>query len=257
VLSHSTGLPNWRKQPGPLEPATEPGTTFSYSGEAFFYLQRVLEVVTGTPFARFMRDQVLRPLGMEHSSFVWQPGVADDMATGHDANGRPMEVMAAIGRRVELIAKEWSRPLLEWRYEEAAKAVTLVNPEWPVLPLYMVPNAATSLLTTAEDYLRFLARLVSVPGLGLSSETGRAMFTSQIALNRELSWGLGWGLEHDGDGTLAWQWGANNAFRNFVMADPANGRAVVVFTNGENGPRVYERVITAVTGRDHAAFLWV
>jgi hypothetical protein len=31
----------------------------------------------------------------------------------------------------------------------------------------------------------------------------------------------------------------------------------VVFTNSENGPRIYERVIVAVTGHDHPAFLWI
>jgi hypothetical protein len=30
--------------------------------------------------------------------------------------------------------------------------------------------------------------------------------------------------------------GASNSFRNFVIADPANSRAVVVFTNSENDP---------------------
>ena len=34
-------------------------------------------------------------------------------------------------------------------------------------------------------------------------------------------------------------------------------RAIVVFTNSENGPRIYERVIVAVTGHDHPAFLWI
>jgi CubicO group peptidase (beta-lactamase class C family) len=94
-------------------------------------------------------------------------------------------------------------------------------------------------------------------GLDLATDTRRAMLTPQVELNRELSWGLGWGLERDEDGLLLWQWGANNSFRNFVMADPANGRAVVVLTNSENGPRVYERVIAGLTGRDHAAFLWI
>jgi CubicO group peptidase (beta-lactamase class C family) len=260
VLSHSTGLPNWRKEAGPLEPAADPGTSFSYSGEAFFYLQRVMESVTGMPFAHLMGDLVLSPLGMTNSSFVWRPEFADRMATGHDADGRPMEVMSAIGRRIQIIAEEWHRPLLDWRYQEAAKAVALVNPAWPELPLYMVPNAATSLLTTVEDYLRFLSLVVghdATARVALSDEMSRAMMTPQIELNRELSWGLGWGLEQDGDQTLLWQWGANNAFRNFFIADPANGRAVVVFTNGENGPRVYERVITAITRSDHAAFLWV
>jgi CubicO group peptidase (beta-lactamase class C family) len=149
---------------------------------------------------------------------------------------------------------------MEWRYGDAARAVPLVNPEWPELPIYMVPNAASSFLTTLADYLRFLRRVVARQpgeGLDLATDTRRAMLTPQVELNRELSWGLGWGLERDEDGLLLWQWGANNSFRNFVMADPANGRAVVVLTNSENGPRVYERVIAGLTGRDHAAFLWI
>lgn len=260
VLSHTTGLPNWRKTYGVLEPVADPGKTFSYSGEAFFYLQRVMEVVTDTPFPRFMRDQVLAPLGMDSSSFVWQPGFEDRMATGYDAHGQALDVMAAIGKRTDAIALEWKRPLLDWRYEEAARAVPLVNSAWPILPIFMVPNAACSFLTTVGDYLKFLGRVVARQagaGLDLADDTSRAMVTPEIALNRELSWGLGWGLQRDGDRMFLWHWGANNSFRNFVMADPDNGRAAVVFTNGENGPRVYERVIAGITGRDHAAFLWI
>src|SRR5215210_8958047 len=33
VLSHTTGLPNWRSQPGPLEPGDDQGEKFRYSGE--------------------------------------------------------------------------------------------------------------------------------------------------------------------------------------------------------------------------------
>jgi len=32
ILSHTTGLPNWRERPGPLVPESEPGTRFTYSG---------------------------------------------------------------------------------------------------------------------------------------------------------------------------------------------------------------------------------
>jgi hypothetical protein len=31
---------------------------------------------------------------------------------------------------------------------------------------------------------------------------------------------------------------------------------VVVFSNSSNGPKVYERIITDMTGGDHPAFLW-
>ena len=46
VLSHTIGLPNWRHEPGPLAPASEPGEAYGYSGEGFFYLQRVIERVS-------------------------------------------------------------------------------------------------------------------------------------------------------------------------------------------------------------------
>jgi CubicO group peptidase (beta-lactamase class C family) len=260
VLSHTTGLPNWRTQPGPMLPQSEPGEEFSYSGEAYFYLQRVVERLTDRPFARFMLDHVLGPFGMSRSSYIWLPQYASRKAVGRDAEGIEVDVVGAIGRRAELLAEEWGKPLLEWRYEDAARAVPLVNPEWPAIPLYMVPSAPGSLLTTASDYTRFLRRVVArppEPGLDLSAASREAMVTPVVRLNRALSWGLGWGIQRDENGEVLWHWGANNSFRNFVVADPRAGRAVVAFTNGEAGPKVYERVIAAVTGHDHPAFLWL
>jgi CubicO group peptidase (beta-lactamase class C family) len=260
VLSHTTGLPNWRQQPGPLNPATDPGKQFSYSGEGFFYLQRVVESLSGVPFPRLMREQALDPLEMQRSSFVWLPEFESRMAAGYDGRENRLDVQAAIGRRTLAIAGEWGKPLSEWRYEDSARAVPLVNPQWPMLPLYMVPNAAASLLTTVGDYAKFLAGVVASPsasGLDLKEATRRAMATPQVRLNSALQWGLGWGIQRDEYGEVLWHWGANNSFRNFVIADPAHGRAIVVFTNSENGPRIYERVIVAVTGHDHAAFLWI
>jgi CubicO group peptidase (beta-lactamase class C family) len=260
VLSHTTGLPNWRQQPGPLEPAEEPGRKFSYSGEAYFYLQRVVESVTAEPFARVMREEVFEPFDMKQSSYVWLTDFESRMAAGYDGQENRLDVQAAIGRRTLAIAQQWGVPLTDWRYEEAARAVSLVNPQWPQLPLYMVPNAATSLLTTVSDYTKFLARLVAGEGrqgLDLSPALRGAMSTPVVRLNSALFWGLGWGIQRDENGEVLWHWGANNSFRNFVIADPPNGRAVVVFTNSENGPRLYERVIVAVTGHDHPAFLWI
>ena len=260
VLSHTTGLANWRQVPGPLEPSEDPGRHFSYSGEAYVYLQWVVETVTGKPFGRVMKEQVLDPLGMKHSSYVWLPEFETRMAAGYDGRENRLDVLSAIGRRTLEIANQWHVALSEWRMEESLRATSLVNPAWPALPLYVVPNAATSLLTTVSDYTRFLSRMVAgdgQAGLELSPATLRAMSTPAVQLNSALYWGLGWGIQRDEHGEVLWHWGANNSFRNFVIADVANRRAVVVFTNSENGPRLYERVIVSVTGHDHPAFLWI
>ncbi len=255
VLTHTSGLPNWRHRPGPLEPATEPGERYAYSGEGFFFLQRVIERVTDRPIARLLREDVLDPFGMSESSWVWRPEFDARMAVGYDEDGKPAEVYAAIGRRAAVIAAEWRKPIEEWRYEDAVRTVPLINPAWPVLPVYMVPNVAASLLTTARDYARFLVRVVGSGGLALGPATRDAMTTPQVRINSALAWGLGWGIQEDEYGRTLWHWGANNGFRNFVVADPANDRAVVVLTNSGNGPRVYERVIVGLTGHDHPAFL--
>src|SRR5215203_987041 len=259
VLSHTTGLPNWRQQPSPLEPSEDPGKKFSYSGEGYFYLQRVVEALTNKPFPRFMREQVFDPLDMKQSSYVWLPGFDERMAAGYDGQEKRLDVQAAIGRRTQAVADDWRKPLVEWRYEDSARAVQLVNPQWPVLPLYMVPNAAASLLTTVSDYAKFLTQIVSSSNtaINLSPGTRKEMLKPQVRLNSALHWGLGWGIQRDEHGEVLWHWGANNSFRNFVIADAVNGQAIVVFTNSENGPRIYERVIVAVTGHDHPAFLWI
>jgi len=260
ILSHTTGLPNWREQPGPLVPESEPGTRFTYSGEGYFYLQRVMERLTRVPFARLMRERVLDPLGMRTSSYVWLPQFEGRKAAGRDADGNEIDVYGALGRQAEDVARKWAKPVEEWTYEDAARAVPLINPAWPVLPLYMIPSAAGSLLTTVDDYARFLLRVVAhtpAPGLALSPAMLRAMGTPDVDLNRVLSWGLGWGIQHDEHGQVLWHWGANNSFRNFVLADRVRGRALVALTNGESGPKVYERVIAALTGYDQAAFLWL
>src|SRR5215469_13724863 len=73
ILSHSSGLPNWRNEANePLVPAFEPGTKFRYSGEGFYYLQRCVEKVTGIGCEEFMQERVFRPLQMNSSTYLWR-----------------------------------------------------------------------------------------------------------------------------------------------------------------------------------------
>ncbi|MCK4766032.1 MAG: beta-lactamase family protein [Candidatus Aminicenantes bacterium] len=82
VMSHSCGFPNWRN--GELNILFTPGEKFSYSGEGFVFLQRVVEKLTGKKLEDFMREMVFQPLGMTESSFVWEKKYEEQSAAPHD-----------------------------------------------------------------------------------------------------------------------------------------------------------------------------
>jgi CubicO group peptidase (beta-lactamase class C family) len=72
VLTHTTGLPNWRPEGMPLEPLRPPGQRWGYSGEGFVLLQEHLQRRTGVPICTLARDRVFGPLGM-HESYLADP----------------------------------------------------------------------------------------------------------------------------------------------------------------------------------------
>ena len=73
VLTHTTGLPNWRPEGRPLGPLRPPGQRFGYSGEGFVLLQEHLERRTGASITSLARQHVFRRLGM-NDSYLDQPG---------------------------------------------------------------------------------------------------------------------------------------------------------------------------------------
>ncbi|HEY7546299.1 MAG TPA: serine hydrolase domain-containing protein, partial [Blastocatellia bacterium] len=129
VMSHSTGLQNWRFNPDQrLNIAFKPGERFSYSGEGFFYLQRVVEQITGRGFEEYMRERVLKPLGMPSSSYLWLSELESRVAWGHNNQGAPTEIYnARAARRMLEIAEEWKKPLPTWKYEDVARANSIIT----------------------------------------------------------------------------------------------------------------------------------
>ncbi len=65
---------------------TPAGRRFSYSGGGYTALQLLIEEISGEPFADVMQHDVLDPLGMTHSSFVWSPEL--EAATAYRSNGQ-------------------------------------------------------------------------------------------------------------------------------------------------------------------------
>ena len=70
VLTHTTGLPNWRPEGQSLSPLRPPSQRWGYSGEGFVLLQAHLERCTGRDIASLAHDLVFEPLAMHQSQLA-------------------------------------------------------------------------------------------------------------------------------------------------------------------------------------------
>jgi CubicO group peptidase (beta-lactamase class C family) len=227
VLSQSSGLPNFRNSTTPLKTYFPPGARFSYSGEGFVWLQRVVEKVMGQPLNDVMTRLVFDPLDMKHSSFVWRADFEADFAAPHDAKPasgnkrRPSKALSA--STLHTTAADYAHFLL------AVLSGARLKPE------------------TARQWLS--------PQVRLRQHCIQCLATDQPGADQHVAWGLGWGLEPDG-GTF-FHWGDNSQFKAFVTGALADQSAVVVFTNGANGMKIMPEVVKLLQPADHPAFAWL
>jgi CubicO group peptidase (beta-lactamase class C family) len=228
VLSHTTGFPNWRNDKL-LKIYFMPGERFSYSGEGFVYLSKVVEKISGEKFNDFMKHSVFEPLGMTSSSYVWQDNFAQSKSYGHS-------------------------PMSEPRGQNKVE----------------IANAAASLVTTAQDYGKFLAAILK--GQGLKKATLQQMMKAQIKVSESgtnntmrmpeklsptLSWGLGAGLQQTADGLSFWHWGDNGNTKAYFVAFEKKKSGVVIFTNSANGLSIIPEIVDAAVGGQQPALAWL
>jgi CubicO group peptidase (beta-lactamase class C family) len=260
VLSHSSGYRNWRNAiDQPLVPDFEPGARFQYSGEGFYYLQRVVERIAGIGFERFMDERLFKPFGMGSSTYGWRADTEARLVTGHNRGNPSRPASRDFANRLFEYAERQGKPLASLSHDDIVAAMKVIRPSPPLLPNFIIPNAAGSLLTTVADYAGFLNRVLAPTGAPgeLAAPTRERMLTAHTRINSVLAWGLGWGLESDEGRDYLWHWGDNGPFKNFVLAHPATRSAIVIFTNGSNGLRVAEAAMAAATGHRHFAFDWL
>jgi len=76
----------------------EPGSKYMYSGAGYTILQLLIEEVTGQSFQEYMMLEVLKPLGMENSTFVLdeKPNIQVAQVYKNDGTTRPMNKFTAL-----------------------------------------------------------------------------------------------------------------------------------------------------------------
>jgi CubicO group peptidase (beta-lactamase class C family) len=108
LLSHTAGLPlgtigpSVEYPPFGMMPSVEeylspeiqliyePGTKFYYSNVGFNLLEVLIEKVSGQRFSSFMKEEILLPLGMNHSGFTFSQEELKSIPTGYETDGTPV-----------------------------------------------------------------------------------------------------------------------------------------------------------------------
>ena len=217
LLSHMSGLPNWRTKHA-FRVWFPPGERFSYSSEGYFCLQQAAEAVTGKSAEQLAQELVFQPLGMQRTSYVWQSRFEENHALPHESNAPEAK----------------SKP-------ELPNASASLHTTAADYGLFLRALLRGELLETSAE--PWLAPVVAVPAANPMS------LDAPAPLHPQLSWGLGWGLVPAA--ALFLHWGANPGFRALVVGSLQERRALAVFTNAAAGLQLAaDRVIRAFPAAD-------
>ncbi|MGO2426420.1 MAG: serine hydrolase, partial [Corynebacterium flavescens] len=126
-------------------------------------------------------------------------------------------------------------------------------------------NDAYTLLTSADDYTKFIQRAI-ISGEGLSPEVHQKWLQASSDADQTppspadpfISWGLGIGLEDSDLGPAVWHWGDNGSRRAFFIAFPERKESVAMFWNSSNGQKSAEDLLQLFLGKgDFHSTEWV
>ena len=171
-----------------------------------------MERITGDGIGEVVRELVFEPLGMTSSTLVWNPDTLSRTASPHNSRGEVRTNWEKSFRAIHAYAEKAGKPINTLRYDDYAAFAT--ESGGPVLPNGMRPNAAASLVTSAEDYARFLATAIRNPELG----------QQQVVINEFLGWGLGWAIERAEGHTLSVAVGRQSGIQELRPCGTLDGR---------------------------------
>jgi len=228
VLSHRTGFRNWRDNAG-LQIYFTPGERFSYSGEGFVYLQKVVEQITAKPLNDYMTEAVFTPLGMTSSSYLWRDDYNARAANGHDPDGEPQEK---------------DKP----KESNAASSLHTTPRDYATF-LSAILNGKGLRPTTLRE--------MEKPHVAVNPECTNCTDRALKELSRSVFWGLGIGIQETAQGESLWHWGDNGAFKCYTVVYPKQKIGVVYFANSQNGLSIAGEVMHLAVGGDQPALRWV
>ncbi|WP_126651718.1 serine hydrolase [Chryseobacterium aureum] len=111
------------------------------------------------------------------------------------------------------------------------------------------PNAADDLHTTIEDYGNFMVSVMK--GKNLKSEVFREMIRKQVKVKENKYFGLGFEIYDLGNDKYALSHGgADKGTRCIAIILPDSGKGIIIFTNIDDGYKVYEKLVLHYLGEE-------
>jgi CubicO group peptidase (beta-lactamase class C family) len=225
VLSHTAGFPNWRGGDAALKIFFTPGEKFSYSGEGFVYLSKVIEHITGEKFNDFMKRTVFDPVAMTNSAYVWQRSYDEQKTSRHNSLG-------------EL------SPQIKPSTANAAASLHTTAEDYARFVAAVLNGAGLK----KETHAQMLTSQIKVDEAGTNMTNRPA-----DKLSPSVSWGLGVGLQTTQDGVSFWRWG-DNGDAGLLCCVPAAETWSSSFANSANG--LITELIDEAVG-DATALGWI
>jgi CubicO group peptidase (beta-lactamase class C family) len=133
-------------------------------------------------------------------------------------------------------------------------------------------DAAGSMLTTVQDFARFLQAVLE--SNGMRKETRQLMLSPQIAISSKhefptfstettdenkkikLSYGLTWGLYWTPYGKVFFKEGHDDGHMNYAVCFEEKKNCVVMMTNSSNGEGIYEELLEKLQGNTYTPIEW-
>ena len=207
VLSHQSGLPNWREdeEDETLKLKFEPGTGYLYSGEGYQYLAMVLKEIEQTDWIgldNLFQEKIATPLGLENTVYIQTPYTRLNRAEPYNEAG-------------ELI--DWENDYWYLKNDGNFIAPASIYSEPKDFSTWMLAVINEELLTS-ESYEELLKPHTSV--------------SSDII---EIDYTLGFLTPHISDTDIYLHSGNNVGFTSWFALDANKDWGFVIFTNSDNG----------------------
>ncbi len=233
LLSHTSGFANFRfLNPGEkLQMFFAPGERYAYSGEGINLLGFVVEHVTGIGVAELMRQRVFDRFEMKRTSMTWRDDFAENLAVGHDEQGKGLGHSKRISARA---AGSMDTTI-------ADVALFLRG----VMRGEGMSDATKTEMLREQIRIRSQAQFPTLRQPEVDSYDGI-----------KLGYGLGWGVFASPYGRAFFKEGHDDGWEHHFVCFPAKESCLVLMTNSSNGDEVFMDLLDELMADRSTPWRW-